>query len=116
MVNPIELRHDHHGCRLCVQQRAAAADHIEELEAELARLHDELGPYDSVTVAIDDAREQGSWDALTDAGRAVQVGALQEIASQGFFSSYTPRAKLLELLDENTTLARRALKWKEEDL
>ena len=27
------LRHDHHGCRLCVRQRAEAADEIERLRA-----------------------------------------------------------------------------------
>ena len=32
------LRHDHHGCRLCVRQRAEAADEIERLRAENKRL------------------------------------------------------------------------------
>ncbi len=38
MVEMVDLRHDHHGCRLCKRQRAEAADEIERLEAENADL------------------------------------------------------------------------------
>jgi hypothetical protein len=31
MVDLTDLRHDHHGCRLCVRQRAEAADEIDHL-------------------------------------------------------------------------------------
>ncbi len=37
----MELRHDHHGCRLCVLQRAGAADEIERLQLSLAQVRAE---------------------------------------------------------------------------
>ncbi len=41
MGDLMELRHDHHGCRLCVRQRAGAADEIERLQLSLAQVRAE---------------------------------------------------------------------------
>lgn len=38
MIDMQALRHDHHGCRLCVTQRAEAADALETQQAEIDRL------------------------------------------------------------------------------
>ncbi len=40
MVELVDLRHDHHGCRLCKRQRAEAADEIVRLQETLVRERD----------------------------------------------------------------------------
>ena len=38
MIDLMGLRHDHHGCRVCIGQRAEAADEIEKLREALKQI------------------------------------------------------------------------------
>ncbi len=57
MGDLMELRHDHHGCRLCVRQRAEAADEIERLQKMLAAVF-RPGTYPGPDAAAEHADDQ----------------------------------------------------------
>ena len=65
---PDDLRHDHHGCRLCVRQRSDAADEIERLRARVVEAEEYVARYDAImeTMSIDFGDMFPDWSASDD--------------------------------------------------